>query len=86
MAKIQNLKFHQSLQNFGRDPPLKYAWFFWANLCYVLSDKMSLKFFSPIWSYVNENEKKSKMQNFEKQKKNLEIWWKGTFPPNFKLQ
>ncbi len=24
------------------------------------------------------------MQNFEK-KKGLEIWWKGTFPPNFPL-
>ncbi len=30
--------------------------------------------------------KKSKMENFEKQKKNvLEIWWKGTFPPNLAL-
>ena len=25
MAKIQNLKFLQSLYNFGRDPPSKYA-------------------------------------------------------------
>ncbi len=26
------------------------------------------------------------MQNFEKQQKNgLEIWWKGTFPPNLAL-
>ncbi len=31
--------------------------------------------------------KKSKMQNFEKQNKKygLEIWWKGTFPPNLAL-
>ncbi len=31
--------------------------------------------------------KKSKMQNFEKQKKKngLQIWWKGTFPPNLAL-
>ncbi len=25
LAKIQNLKFHNSLKNFGRDPPQEYA-------------------------------------------------------------
>ena len=25
LAKIQNLKFHNSLNNIGRDPPQKYA-------------------------------------------------------------
>ena len=47
-----------------------------------------------MWSHVSENEKKkivkkSKIQNFEKQsktKKNgLEIWSKGTFPPNLEV-
>ncbi len=28
IAKIQNLKFYISLNNFGRDPPQGYAWFF----------------------------------------------------------
>ncbi len=43
---------------------------------YVISEEMTLKFFSPIWSHVNENEKirrTIKMQNFEK-KNGLEIW------------
>ncbi len=36
---------------------------------------MSFEVFSPIWSHVNENEKKN----------DLEIWGKGTFPPNLTL-
>ncbi len=31
---------------------------FWEQICCALSDKMSLEVFSPIWSHVNENEKK----------------------------
>ncbi len=33
---------------------------FWGQICCVLSDKMSFEDFSPIWSHVNENEKKKK--------------------------
>ena len=44
-------------------------------------------FFSHV-AHVNGNEKnrkKSKIQNFEKQKNGLGIWRKGTFPPNLAL-
>ncbi len=33
---------------------------FWEQICCSLSDKMSVEVFSPIWSHVNENEKKKK--------------------------
>ncbi len=32
LAKIQNLKFHNSLNSFGGDPPHEYAWFLAVNL------------------------------------------------------
>ncbi len=58
-------------------------------IVYVLSEEMSFEGFSPIWSHVNENEKKivknQKMQNFEQHKNDVETWWKGTFPPNLAL-
>ncbi len=59
MEKIQNLKFHNSLNNFGRDPPQEYAWFVGVNLMYAFRG-MSFEFFSPIWSHVNEKEKNRK--------------------------
>ncbi len=40
---------------------------FWEQSCCALSDKMSLEVFSPIWSHVNENEKK---------KSNIAKFWK----------
>ncbi len=48
----------------------------------VLLEDMSFEIFSPIWSYVNENDKKNcKKSKFENQQKNcLAIWWIGTFP------
>ncbi len=50
---------------------------------------MSFEIFTPIWSYINENEKKIvKNQEFKilKNKKNgLEIWWIGTCPQNLAL-
>ena len=51
---------------------------FWKQICWAVSDKIWFEVFSPIWSHVNENEKKivkkkkSKLQNFEKEKK-----WSG---------
>ncbi len=59
----QNFKFHNSLNNFGRELPHVYAGFFWSE-SRVLSE-MLFEDFSHIWSHVNENGKnckKSKMR------------------------
>ena len=75
MPKIQNQKFHNSLYKFGRDLSQKDAGIWGSESVMCFQRRCRLKVFSPIWSYVNENEKKKlRMQNFEKQKKNgLEI-------------
>ncbi len=53
-------------------PFLEVCMIFFQRICYVLSEEMSFEGFFPMWSHVNENEKKnrekSKMQNFEKKK------------------
>ncbi len=46
--------------------------------------------FPPIWSHVNENEKKKIRKKINKILKNnnencLEIWWTDTFPQNLAL-
>ncbi len=50
---------------------------------------MSFEIFSPVWSHVNENEKKfvknQKFKIFENKKNGLEIWWIGTCPQNLAL-
>ena len=50
---------------------------FWEQIWCALSEEISFEAISPIWSHVNENEKKNrkktKMQNFEKQN-GLEIY------------
>ncbi len=58
MPKIQYLKFHKSLSNFGRNHPQEYAWFWGVNMARTFSEEMSFEIFTPIWSYVNENENK----------------------------
>ena len=64
--KIQNLKFHNSLYNFGRDPSWEYAWFFWSKSVLHFQTRCRLRVFSPIWSHVNENEEKwAKIQNLK---------------------
>ncbi len=61
---------------------------FWEWICYVLSEEMSFEVFPPYNNMLTKTKKKivikSKMQNFEK-KNGVEIWWKGTFPPNLSL-
>ncbi len=52
MAKIQELKFYNSLDNFGIYPPKKYAWFFLEWICRVLSEEMSFEIFTHIWFHV----------------------------------
>ena len=38
----------------------------WEQICCALSDKMLLEVFSPVWSHVNEKEKKlAKIQNLK---------------------
>ncbi len=59
MAKIQKLKCHNSLNNFGRDPPQEYAWFLGVNLMRTFREYI-VSIFSQMWSFVNENEKKKK--------------------------
>ena len=63
MPKIQNLKFHNSLYNFGRDLPRSMHEFLGTNLfCIFRQD--AFEFFSAIWSHVNENKKKN-LQNLK---------------------
>ncbi len=64
--KIQNLKFHNSLNNFGRDPPYKYAWFCnWGNESDVyFQRRCRLNFFlpyGPIFMKTKKDRKKSKI-------------------------
>ena len=60
---------------------------FWVQICCVLSDKLSFEVFSPMWSHVNENEKKIISNQKCKVLKinSLDISWKGTVPPNLAL-
>ncbi len=59
---------------------------------------MLFEVFFPMWSHVNKNEKKKKKRKkskykilkkqktkTNKQQNGLEIWGKGTFPPNFSV-
>ena len=91
MPKNQNLKFHLSFNNFGRDPPPGVYMNFGEQIWCVLSEEMSFQIFSPIWFHVNENKKKnckkSNIQNFEKQtneKKKL-VWRHGGWVPVTKI-
>ena len=58
MAKVQNLKFHNSLNNTGRDS-LEVCMTFWEWIWCVLSEEMSFEILNSIWPYVNENKKKT---------------------------
>ncbi len=69
LAKIQNLKFRQSLYKFGRNSPQKYTWILGSESVMHFQRRCRLKFFFPIWSHVNENEKK-----ILKEIKNANIW------------
>ncbi len=75
LPKIPNLKFHNSLNNFGRDPPQEYAWFVGVNLMCTLRGA-AYGIFTPIWSHVNINNSKET---------GLEMWWAGSFPQNLAL-
>ncbi len=65
MPKIQKFKFRNSFNKFGRDPPQGYTWIWGANQVHT-SEEMSFETLTPIWSHINENEKKiGKNPNFE---------------------
>ena len=64
LSKIQSFKFYYPFNNFGRDSPQEYINLEEQIWC-VLSEEMSFKTFTPIWSYVNEKKwQKSKIWNF----------------------
>ncbi len=58
LAKIQNFKFHNSLNNFGRDPPQEYAWFFGSASGAYFQRKCHLKFFVPYGPILTKTKKK----------------------------
>ena len=56
----------------------------------VLSEEKTLEIFTPVWSYVNENEKKKsriikKFKILRNNKNGLEVQWTGRFPQNLAL-
>ena len=60
LPKIQTIKFHYSFNNFIRGPLQVYTWILGSKSDCVVSEEMSFETFTPIWSHVNENEKKKK--------------------------
>ncbi len=63
LPKIQNLKFHNSLSNFGRDPPQEHAFFGNESGAYF-QRRCLLKYLLPcIWSYMLTKTKK-KLKKF----------------------
>ncbi len=71
-GKIQNLKFHNSLNNFGRDPLYEYVRMFLEWICCVVSEQMSFEFFISYahkFTKAKKNRKKIKQQNKAKQNK-----------------
>ena len=76
MTKIQNLKFHNSLNSFGRDPPQEYAWFLARESGAYFQRRCCLKFlllYGPMLTKTKKNHKKIKNLKFWKTKKK----WSG---------
>ena len=65
MPKVQNFKFHNAFNNFGRDTFQEYTWILGSKSGVILSEEMSFETFIPTRPHVNENEEKlAKIQNF----------------------
>ena len=77
LSYISNSMWQKVKQNVKAHGPIEW-------ICYVISEEI-FEVFSPIWSHVNETEKKivkkSKMQNFEKQTKKKKVWRYGEKVP-----
>ncbi len=56
--KIQMFKFPNSLCNFGRDHSEENIWILGSKSVVYFQTGCCLKFFSRIWSHVNENKNK----------------------------
>ncbi len=69
IAKIQNLKFHNSFNNFGRDPPQEYTCILESKSGVFFQRRCALKLLlsyvnSPRWTKTNEK-KMAKVQNLK---------------------
>ncbi len=58
LPKIQNLKFHNSLSNFGRDPRQEYAWFLGSEFDAYFQRRCRLKFLPPYGPMLTKTKKK----------------------------
>ncbi len=75
LQKIQNLKFHNSLYNFGRDPSYEYAWIFESKSVVHFQTRCRLKFFFSYGPMLTETKKKiGKNPNFEISQFFIQLW------------
>ncbi len=59
LPKLQNFNFHSSFNDFGRNPPQEYIQEFWvANLVCSFREDVICNLITPMWSHVNESEKR----------------------------
>ncbi len=83
-----NLKFGNSLNNSGREPPQEYASFFGSECDVYFQRRCRLNFFLPYGPMLTKTKKIGKISKIKilKNKKNcLEIWWIGICPKNLAL-
>ncbi len=68
LPKIQNFKFHYSLNNFGRDPPQEYPWILGSKSGVFFQRGCRLKLllpYAPMLAKTKKKKKMAKIQNFK---------------------